>query len=116
MDSHARLGGQEDYIFDPVYKSQPPLCAFRLRGQELVEEVVSHKRVRSEALGLEMVNDGQTLRLFNPQTGEFLRTPAEEAARRAAKLRELAIDAGLFQAPGDLLRLLAYGFSFPKHL
>ena len=63
--------------------------------EELVEEVISHNRVRSEALGLELINDGKTLRLLNPQTGEFLRLPATEAAARArlaAKLRELGLD------------------------
>ncbi len=64
---------------------QSPLRAFRLRGQELVEEVVSQNRVRSEALGLELVNDGQTLRLLNPQTGEFLRTRQRSRPRRLSR-------------------------------
>ena len=72
-----------------------------------MEEVVSNNRVQSEELGLELVNDGKTL--VNPQTNEFLRPPAEEAAGRqaeatarqtaearaahlAAKLRELGLD------------------------
>ena len=74
---------------------KPPLRAFRLHGKELIEEVVSNNRVVSEELGLELVNDGTTLRLFNPQTNEFLRTPSEEVARAdrlAAKLRELGLD------------------------
>lgn len=92
---YAWLGVEEYFIFDPEYKLKPPLRAFRLRGKELVEEVVSNNRVMSTELGLELVNDGKTLRLFNPATGEFLRTPAEEAhraARLAAKLRELGLD------------------------
>ncbi len=94
-DIYAWLGVQEYFVFDPEYKLQPPLRAFRLRGEVLVEEIVSHNRVWSETLGLELVNDGKTLRLFNPQTGAFLRTPVEEAARAArlaAKLRELGLD------------------------
>lgn len=93
---------QEYFIFDPAYKLKLPLRVFRLRGKELVEEVISYKRVRSEELELELVNDGQTLRLFDPQTGEFLRTQAEEAKARqaaeprttchAAKLRESGLD------------------------
>ncbi len=109
MDSQTRFGGQESFVFNPAYKLQRPLRTLRLRGQEVVEEIVSHKRVRGEALGLELVNDGTTLRLWNPQTGEFLRTPAEESAARqteatarqtaeqhaprlAAKLRELGLN------------------------
>ena len=92
---YAWLGVAEYFIFDPEYKLQPPLRAFRLHGKDLVEEIVSNNRVTSEELGLELVNDGKTLRLFNPQAGEFLRTPAEEAARAtrlAAKLCELGLD------------------------
>jgi hypothetical protein len=101
-DLYAWLGVKEYFIFDPEYKLKPPLRAYRLRGQELVEEMVVGNRVTSEELGLELVNNGKTLRLYNPQTGEFLRTPAEEAASRraeaeraerlAAKLRELGLD------------------------
>ena len=49
----------------------------------------------SQELGLELVNNGETLRLYNPQIKEFLRTSAEEASRAyrlAAKLRELGFD------------------------
>jgi hypothetical protein len=83
------------FVFDPEYKLQPPLRAFRLHGSELVAEIVNNHRVWSAELGLELVNDGTTLRLWNPHLHEFLRTPAEEAlraARLAAKLRELGLD------------------------
>jgi Uma2 family endonuclease len=113
---YAWLGVTEYFIFDPEYTLKPPLRAFRLRGGQLVEEAVTAQRVMSRELGLELVNDGRTLRLFNPQTGEFLLTPWEEAAahraeaearrraeqraeheaeraeRLAAKLRELGLD------------------------
>ena len=77
-DIYAWLGVREYFVFDPEYKLKPPLRAFRLRGQELVEEIVTGNRVISHELGLELVNDGLTLRLYNPQTNEFLRTAAEE--------------------------------------
>jgi Uma2 family endonuclease len=101
-DLYAWLGVREYFVFDPEYKLKPPLRAFRLRRAELVEELVRQNRVMSHELGLELVNDGHTLRLWNPATNEFLRTPAEEAAARqeaetraarlAAKLRELGLD------------------------
>jgi acyl-CoA reductase-like NAD-dependent aldehyde dehydrogenase len=56
-----------------------------VRGGQLVEEAVTAQRVMSRELGLELVNDGRTLRLFNPQTGEFLLTPWEEAAAHRAE-------------------------------
>ena len=99
---YAWLGVEEYFIFDPEYKLQPPLRAFLLRGKELVEEKVLNNRVLSNELGLELVNDEKTLRLWNPQTSEFLRNLAEEVARAtqeaaraaklAAKLRALGID------------------------
>jgi Uma2 family endonuclease len=94
-DLYAWLGVREYFVFDPEYKLKPPLRAFRLRRANLVEELVRHNRVVSHELGLELVNDGHTLRLWNPVRGEFLRTPAEEAARAArlaAKLRALGLD------------------------
>ena len=111
---YAWLGVQEYFVFDPEYKLKPPLRAFRLHGQELVEAVVTNNRVLSLALGLELVNDGKTLRLFNPRTGEFLRTPAEEAARatheaaRAAHEATRAIqEAAARQVAEDRAALLA---------
>ena len=94
-DIYASLGVREYFIFDPEYRLAPPLRSFRLHGADLIEEMVMGNRVVSAELGLELVNDGTNLRLLNPQTGEFLRTPAEESSRAdrlAAKLRELGLD------------------------
>jgi hypothetical protein len=92
---YARLGVREYFVFDPEARLRAPRRAFRLHGAEFVEEVVASQRVLSQELGLELVNTGETLRLYNPHTKEFLRTPAEEAAhtaRLAAKLRALGLD------------------------
>jgi Uma2 family endonuclease len=101
-DIYAWLGVREYFVFDPEYKLSPPLRAFRLHGTELIEEMVMGNRVISHELGLELVNNGETLRLYQPTTGEFLRTPSETYARAeeetsradrlAAKLRELGLD------------------------
>ncbi len=101
-DIYAWLGVREYFVFDPEYKLSPTLRAFRLHGTELIEEMVMSNRVMSRELGLELVNNGETLRLYQPTTGEFLRTPSEtyahaeeetsRANRLAAKLRELGLD------------------------
>ncbi len=94
-DLYAWLGVREYFVFDPEARLRAPLRAFRLHGTDFVEEIVTGNRVLSEELGLELVTTENTLRLFNPRTKEFLRTPAEEAARAnrlAAKLRELGLD------------------------
>ncbi|HEX4948653.1 MAG TPA: Uma2 family endonuclease [Blastocatellia bacterium] len=99
---YAWLGVREYFVFDPETNRRAPLRAFRLHGPELIEEVVTANRVVSQELGLELVNTGDTLRLYNPRSKEFLLTPAESyaraaeeaarAARLAAKLRELGVD------------------------
>jgi len=105
---YAWLGVPEYFIFDPDYKRKPPLRAFRLRGKEYVEEAVTGGRVRSEELGLELVNTGAILRLRNPQTGEFLRTLEEEAeARRQAETARQAEAEARRQAEAELERLRA---------
>jgi Uma2 family endonuclease len=94
-DLYAWLGVREYFVFNPEARLRAPLRVFRLRGTNLVEEMVTGQRVASEELGLELVSVEQTLRLFDPRTKEFLRTPAEEAARAArlaAKLRALGLD------------------------
>ena len=101
-DIYASLGVKEYFIFDPEFKLSPPLRAFRLHGANFVEEIIRENRVMSHELGLELVNNGETLRLYHPTKKIFLRTPAESYAnaeeetaradRLAAKLRELGID------------------------
>lgn len=97
---YAQLGVQEYYIFDPEYDYlDPALTAYRLskRG-ELTKIKVKHRRVFSEALGLELVDTGKTLRLYNPATHEFLPTreeteahvQAEAQARQEAEARAQA--------------------------
>jgi len=107
---YEQLGVAEYYVFDPERRYvKPPFRAWRLSGGKYVEVAVINGRVSSDELGLELVDTGQTLRLFNPATGGFLLTPEEEAvvrqeeadarqeaeahaARLAARLRELGVD------------------------
>jgi len=92
---YARLGVREYYLYDPEYDYLPDgLAAFRLEGEEFVEVEVSEGVVRSEVLGLDLVDTGETLRLRDPQTGRFIPTREEliEAQQQAeaelARLRE----------------------------
>jgi Uma2 family endonuclease len=92
---YEQLGVKEYFIFDPEYDYLPePIAAWRLEDNQYVPLEVTGGRVRSEALGLELVDTGETLRLLNPETGQFLPTALEaaEAHRQAeaevARLRE----------------------------
>jgi Uma2 family endonuclease len=85
---YEKLGVQEYFIFDPEYDYLPdPLIGWRLEDGEYAPVEVVEGKVRSEVLGLELVDTGETLRLLDSQTGEYLRTPAEAMAE-VAKLRE----------------------------
>lgn len=112
---YAWMGVPEYFIFDPEYKQKPPLRAFRLHGRDYVEEAVTGGRVKSHELGLELTNTGTTLRLFDPQAGQFLPTTAEESALRQyaetrasqAETRALQEANARQQAEAELARLRA---------
>lgn len=90
---YQKLGVKEYYIYDVEYAHLPsPLTAYRLDDGVLTEIEVPNGRVLSESLDLELVNTGETLRLFNPETNEFLMTMEEmqaENERLKAQLAEL---------------------------
>ena len=83
-----QFGVKEYYIFDPEYDYLPePLIAYRLKRGELKQVSIKNRRILSEAIGLEIVDTGEGLRLFNPETKQFMRTLAE-SENEVARLRE----------------------------
>ncbi len=85
---YQQFGVKEYYIFDPEYDYLPePLIAYRLKKGELKQVSVKKGRILSEELGLEIVDTGKGLRLFNPKTKEFLKTLLEADAE-ISRLRE----------------------------
>jgi Uma2 family endonuclease len=82
---YAKLGVKEYFLFDPFCETQrPALAGFRLDNGDYMPMLGT--RLRSETLGLDLVMEEGELRLYNPKTGERLRTYKEaEAERRAAK-------------------------------
>ena len=78
-------------IFDVEYKClKQPLLAYNLIDGEFAEAEVKNGRVFSKALGLELVDTGETLRLFNPETNEFLLTIQELAAKERIAQNKIA--------------------------
>ena len=74
------LGVKEYYIFNPLTPRKVPVfMAFVLEDGVFVPVSVENNRVKSDVLGLELVVSNKTLRLFNPQSNEFLKN-AEELA------------------------------------
>lgn len=85
---YQQFGVKEYYTFDPEYDYLPePLIAYRLKKSELKQVSVKKGRILSEELGLEIVDTGKGLRLFNPKTKEFLKTLLEADAE-ISRLRE----------------------------
>ena len=87
------LGVKEYYIFNPQYpKSLPAFMAFRLKAERLDSVTIENGRIGSDILGLELVDTGETLRLLNPNTGEFLKDfeeLSEENSEMKAEIERL---------------------------
>ncbi len=93
---YQQLGVREYFIFDPEYNYLfEPLVAYRLEENQYVQLEIVDGGVRSEALGLELVDTGETLRLFNPLTRQFLPTTTEatDARRRTEEALRAEADA-----------------------
>ncbi len=85
---YQKLGVKEYYIYDVEYDNLPEsLLAYRLVDDELKQIELEGKKVLSESLSLELVDTGETLRFFNPETNEFLMT-MEEMAAELEKLKQ----------------------------
>ena len=85
---YQKFGVKEYYIFDPEYDYLPePLIAYRLKKGELQQVKIKNGRIFSEELGLEIVDTGKGLRLYNPENKEFLKT-LQEADKEIRRLRE----------------------------
>ncbi len=93
---YEELGVVEYFIFDPEYDyMDEALVGYRLENGKYVDLEIKDQRVKSAVLGLELVDTGETLRLFDPTTNQFLPNTSESAAayqelresqQRAAKL------------------------------
>ena len=83
------FGVKEYYIFDPEYDYlSEPFNAFHLKGKSFKKIKIKKGTIFSPSLNLEIVNTNKTLRLFNPETKEFLPT-MEELAQQATKVETL---------------------------
>jgi Uma2 family endonuclease len=84
---YAQMGIREYFIFDPEYDYlKPALNAYRLVNGEYKQLKSLGGVVTSKTLGLELVDTGETLRLRNPNTGQFL--PTIDELRNRAQLAE----------------------------
>jgi Uma2 family endonuclease len=92
----------EYFLFDPTGDYlRPRLQGYRLENGRYVRLELANDRLHSEQLGLDLVQEGERLRLFDPATDRFLMT-AQEAIQFADKEFRRAED-----AEAELARLRA---------
>lgn len=76
----------EYFLFDPTGDYlRPRLQGYRLQDGRYVRLELVNNRLHSERLGLDLVQDSERLRLYDPAKGEFLPTAQEQAERIEAE-------------------------------
>lgn len=103
------IGVKEYYVFDPEYDylGDEPLRAFRAENGVFRKVAVNKGRVYSPSLGLELVDTGKALRLFDPISGELLKTYDEldeSYAETTAELGEMQAELVDIKAENERLR------------
>ena len=98
------FGVKEYCIFDPEYDYLPePFIAFHLKNKNFKQAKIKNGGIFSPSLGLEIVDTGETLRLFNQVTRSFLPT-MEELAKQATRAEELESEVEKLKAELGKLR------------
>jgi Uma2 family endonuclease len=83
---YAGFGVSEYYIFDPLQEAlSMQLRGHRLEGEDYAPMIGA--RLHSEVLDLDLVVENHLLRLYDPKTGEYLRSH-QEAEAEVVRLRE----------------------------
>ena len=111
------LAVKEYYIFDPLGQIVPSFIGYRLIDGVYQEIDFANERLPSEVLDLELGEHEDKLRLYNPNTSQWLQTPPERVeaaearaqqestARKIAEARAENAEAALAEALAELERL-----------
>jgi Uma2 family endonuclease len=101
---------KEYFLFDPLDEYlDPRLQGYRLRGGEYQRIRPVAGRIPSRILGLHLEASGRELRLYDPQTGEYLLTSREreeQADQRAEEAERLRVEERR-RADAEIARLRA---------
>ena len=78
----------EYFLFDPTGDHlRPRLQGYRLQDGRYARLELADDRLHSERLGLDLVQEGEKLRLYDPARSEFLLSAQEQAERIEAETR-----------------------------
>ena len=84
----------EYFLFDPTGGYlKPRLQGYKLENGRYVRLEAKNGRLHSRQLELDFVQIDETLRLYNPASGEFLPTPQEQAEHVEAEARRAEAEA-----------------------
>ena len=81
---------KEYYIYDPLGQIVPSFIGYRITDAGYQEIDFVNERLSSDVLGLELGEHDGVLRLYNPNTGNWLQTPPERAENAEALARQEA--------------------------
>lgn len=98
------LAVKEYYIYDPLGQIMPSFVGYRLIDGVYQEIDFVHQRLSSETLGLELGEHDGKLRLYNPETSQWLRTPSEEVKEIRARAENAEAELAKALAEIDRLR------------
>ena len=80
----------EYFLFDPLGDYlKPPLQGYRLKDGKYEPIAPVKNRLVSPTLGLHLERDGENLRLYDPKSGHWLPTPAEDRQQLRHEVEEL---------------------------
>jgi Uma2 family endonuclease len=90
----------EYFLFDPLAEYlDPPLQGFRLVAGEYAPIDPRDGRLPSEVTGLHLESRGRALRLYSPELGLVLPTPAERMAEAEAEVERLRAELESLRRP-----------------
>ena len=99
------LAVKEYYIYDPLGQIVPSFVGYRLIDGAYQEIDFVNERLPAKTLGLELGEHDGKLRLYNPNTLQWLRTPSEEV--KEVRTRAKNAEAELAKALAEIERLRA---------
>ena len=99
------LAVKEYYIYDPLGQIVPSFVGYRLIDGAYQEIDFVNERLPAKTLGLELGEHDGKLRLYNPNTLQWLQTPSEEV--KEVRTRAKNAEAELAKALAEIERLRA---------